>query len=273
MRNAFVSLLLGRVPVWLAAQAIAGVCMALSMIAFLLAGAISETELGPFLHQIVAVSVAVPIVVVMPLVTVVLRVLRDTVAQRDRAVAVSGTDELTGLPNRRRLIGIIDRELAVARRAERTVTIALLDVDDFKSVNDTHGHQTGDRLLAAIASACDRTLRSADVVGRWGGEEFVVVMPDTGAHGAEVLLERLRAAVAEVEVRDDDGTRVRRSASIGAVTIDPASATHGTPAPVGVVAVADRAMYGAKLAGKDQVRVDVLEAPVRPAPERREAVH
>ncbi len=260
------SLLLGKMPLWLAVQLLAVVCVTLSIVAVLLLGRIADAAVGTDLRAIPLVTIALPIVVMIPLLWTVIRQLRDIAAQRDRAVAASGTDELTGLPNRRWLHDLLERTLAGARRSGQSLTIALLDVDDFKSVNDAHGHQTGDALLAAIAAACDRTLRASDAVGRWGGEEFVVVLPDTGSNGARVILERLRAAVAEVAVTDAAGCAVCRSVSIGAVTVDPAVAMVRPFAPLGLIAVADRAMYRAKRAGKDGIRIEVMRLAIdRPA--------
>lgn len=258
-------LLIMRVPDRMALHVIAAVCVTLSTMALLVAGALAETEIGPFLQQIFVVGVTVPVIVVMPFATVMIRLVRDLEAERVRAVETAGVDELTGLANRRTLVSGLERDLGLARRMRTQLTLALLDVDDFKSVNDTHGHAVGDALLRAVAAACRRTARSTDVVGRWGGEEFVIVLPDTGAQGAEVILERLRTAIGRTTVDTGRAGPLSRTVSIGAVTIDPACAHPGGHSIHGLIAIADRAMYRSKVAGKDRLTVEVLVPPARDA--------
>lgn len=252
------ALLLGDLPVRLVAQVITAVCIGLSMLMVMLLGAIAETDLGPVIREILVATVAVPCIVVLPVVSVVLRQLREIRSQRDRAVAASDTDLLTGIANRRRIQSLLGRDLTLARRNRTALTLALLDIDDFKSVNDTHGHEVGDQLLTAVAAACDRAMRTSDAVGRWGGEEFVVVMPGTDLAGASIALERLRAAVAQVEVRLASGASIRRTASIGAVVIEPIVERLPSIEPAAVVSIADRAMYRAKQRGKNTVCLEVL---------------
>lgn len=154
-------------------------------------------------------------------------------------------DMLTGLLNRR---GFADRSgalLAGARRRGESVALALLDLDDFKRVNDEHGHDVGDRLLADVGEVLGRNAREQDVVARLGGEEFAVLMPDTGLDGAVRLAERLRVALAE-RLRVDGGTQAV-TASVGlAVRISPTSVQS-------LYSAADRSLYAAKAAGKNRV--------------------
>lgn len=154
-------------------------------------------------------------------------------------------DMLTGLLNRR---GFAERSgalLAVARRRGESVAMALLDLDDFKQVNDQHGHEVGDCLLAEVGDVLGRLAREQDVVARMGGEEFVVLMPDTGLDGAVRVAERLRAALEERLCVGPEPRRV--TASIGlAVRIAPTSVQS-------LYGVADRSLYLAKAAGKNRV--------------------
>ena len=152
-------------------------------------------------------------------------------------------DGLTGVANRRTL----DEALAALARAggTRPLTVALLDVDHFKAVNDRHGHQTGDEVLRAVAAAAASVVRGSDLLARYGGEEFALVLPGTTTADAQSLVERLRAAVSA-------GTSPRVTCSVGLAGGDPARAVE-------LLAAADRALYAAKAAGRD--RSVVADAP------------
>ena len=104
-------------------------------------------------------------------------------------------DELTGLANHRRFQEVLSREALRTRRSGRPLALALLDIDDFKQVNDTHGHQQGDEVLAAVASVVRDHSRDIDEPARYGGEELAVVLPQTDLEGAAQLAERMREAV------------------------------------------------------------------------------
>ena len=140
---------------------------------------------------------------------VVLLVLTLAVAtmreQLDRSLAraeafeeLASTDQLTGLANRRAAVEVLDRELQAQRRYGRPVAVVLADIDHFKRVNDTHGHSVGDQVLFEVARELRRRARDADVVARWGGEEFLIVAPEVDQDGALVLAERCRSAIAQL---------------------------------------------------------------------------
>ena len=114
--------------------------------------------------------------------------LREQVGELTR---LARTEPLTGLPNRRGWDEQLDRELAQARRSGRPVSVALLDIDDFKGYNDAHGHQAGDRLLVAAAAAWQGQLREGDVLCRWGGDEFAVLLPDCSEDEAREIMDRV----------------------------------------------------------------------------------
>jgi diguanylate cyclase (GGDEF)-like protein len=107
------------------------------------------------------------------------------------------TDELTALPNRRAWRELLQRELQLAARTRRPLTVVVLDLDGFKHYNDEHGHLAGDRILRRAAGAWQGALREADVLGRWGGDEFTLLLPDCDRAGADAVLERLRTACPE----------------------------------------------------------------------------
>ena len=168
--------------------------------------------------------------------------------------SLATTDEVTAVPNRRHFLDLAARGLAHARRHRRAVALIVFDIDRFKDVNDTHGHQVGDAVLRRVAAASVSALRSSDVVGRFGGEEFAVFLPETEAAQATRVAERLRVAIAATVV-DTRGRSVRVTASVGV-----ASATgDGLPDLDTLIGWADHAQYAAKARGGDAV---VTAAPV-----------
>jgi diguanylate cyclase (GGDEF)-like protein len=156
-------------------------------------------------------------------------------------------DGLTGLANRRQSEDALSAELARAARFATPLTAILADLDDFKQVNDAFGHATGDLVLREFAAVLRENLREADIAGRWGGEEFLLLLPGTDAAGAEQLAERVRTAFEERTILGGEGTQLRLTCSLGAATYP------GAPDGASLLAAADHALYRAKHAGKNQV--------------------
>ena len=159
------------------------------------------------------------------------------------------TDELTGLANNRAFRSRMENEIARATRFGHPLSLLILDIDDFKRVNDVHGHLQGDEVLRAVAEILEAESRGIDEPARYGGEEFVVALPETDHKGAVELAERIRTRIASepVPLLDSDG-EVGVTASIGVATIpDDAGGVRE------LIAVADAALYDAKRAGKDRV--------------------
>ena len=154
------------------------------------------------------------------------------------------TDALSALPNTRSFHELAVIELERARRYRRTFTIAVMDLDHFKSVNDTLGHDVGDRLIRDVAHALRSNLRKVDVVARLGGDEFTLMLPETDAEQAQMALSHVRIALRGLD--DAYGPDVK--ASIGAVTFRTAPETVGD-----MLRLADTAMYRAKSAGRDRI--------------------
>lgn len=161
------------------------------------------------------------------------------------------TDALTGLPNRWALQDALKRMLAQAARSERPLALVLLDLDHFKQLNDSFGHDAGDTALAAVGDALLTGLRESDMAARSGGEEFAVLLPDTALEGAVAVAEQLRAAIAAIDLPLPG---VALTASFGVAVLP----LHAVDAD-GLMRVADRALYAAKRAGRN--RVEVAEAP------------
>jgi diguanylate cyclase (GGDEF)-like protein len=156
-------------------------------------------------------------------------------------------DSLTGLANRRSLEESLRSELARALRFSDSVCVVLADLDDFKQVNDRHGHAAGDEVLKAFAKALRKTVRESDVAGRWGGEEFALVLPGTDAPGGARLAERARAAIEASRVKMPNGEECSVTASFGVASF-PESHELGE-----ILAAADSALYAAKGQGKNRV--------------------
>jgi diguanylate cyclase (GGDEF)-like protein len=159
------------------------------------------------------------------------------------------TDELTGLSNNRRFRELIAKEASRASRFGHELSLVMLDIDDFKQVNDTYGHLQGDAVLRSVAGVLDEESRGVDEPARYGGEEFAVALPETGLDGALELAERVRARIEAKRVPMVDGEgALSVTASLGAATM-PGSATDAET----LIAAADAALYEAKRAGKNRV--------------------
>jgi diguanylate cyclase (GGDEF)-like protein len=164
---------------------------------------------------------------------------------------------LTGLLRREAILGVLDRELERAQRYGRPLTLAMADLDYFKEVNDRFGHLAGDTLLKAIAQAAAAGLRSTDAIGRYGGEEFLVVLPETDIAGAVAVAEKIRALVQKTTVPMDDGTLVRVTISIGLASLRDDPPREGRLAARDLIAAADRSLYEAKNGGRNRVNAMV----------------
>lgn len=161
------------------------------------------------------------------------------------------TDFLTGIPNRRHFLNLADLELARARRYGRPFSVLMLDLDLFKNINDRYGHRVGDLTLQKVVEVCRQILREVDIVGRLGGEEFGILLPETDPEQALQVADRVRQAVAAATVALPDGGMVGITTSIGVATYGEAD-----PDVEGVLIRADRALYEAKRAGRDRVSDD-----------------
>jgi len=159
---------------------------------------------------------------------------------------LSTTDGLTGLYNRRHLENMLRTELVRSRRTRQPVSVAMFDIDHFKRFNDTHGHDQGDRVLQAVASAVKRLVRETDIPCRYGGEEFLIILTATTGDAAFNVAEQLRAGVEALEV---DGLKV--SISVGVATVPDVDAGDAEA----LVAAADAALYEAKRSGRNRVAV------------------
>ena len=195
------------------------------------------------LGQTVAVLVFVILLLVAGLLVALLRLKRE----HQRVMHLSQVDELTGLGNRRYLLNFTDSLCQQSQRNQRPLSLALLDIDHFKQVNDIFGHPAGDRVLQAFARTLQGEIRGADVLARMGGEEFCVLMPDTDADGARELAERVRTAVASL-THQELGSATSITVSLGVAT----GCQSGLDFKH-LYARADQALYQAKSKGRNRV--------------------
>ncbi len=159
---------------------------------------------------------------------------------------LSQVDSLTGLYNRRAWELLVETEFKRAFRCEETSAMLLLDIDHFKRINDTYGHLAGDAVIKSVSNDIRRTKRDSDVAGRYGGEEFLIVMPDTGAEGAYLFAERLRKQIQHTPVTFN-GELIEITACVGVATIEPGQEDFHA-----WLGQADRALYQAKLEGRNR---------------------
>jgi diguanylate cyclase len=164
--------------------------------------------------------------------------------------AIATRDELTGLPNRRQMQALMDQELLRALRHHHDFCIAVIDLDHFKQVNDEHGHAAGDAVLRAFAGAAQAAMRATDVMARWGGEEFVVLLPDTAMPPALGGMERLRQQIAGLSIDLGDGRQSSVTVSIGLTGHRRGDSLAQT------LERADRLLYRAKAEGRNRICTD-----------------
>lgn len=177
--------------------------------------------------------------------------LHDVTAQKrleEQLRALATRDSLTGAANRRHFVELAERERQRSLRSGSPLALCLLDADHFKDVNDRYGHVAGDHVLAALATSAQSQLRVADVLGRLGGEEFAILLPDTPLEGAEVLAERVREAVAAHRVPSGDAEEIAVTISVGVAELRDAESFES------LLKRADRALYAAKDRGRNRVQ-------------------
>jgi diguanylate cyclase (GGDEF)-like protein len=232
-------------PRWVGVMAITGISiLASDVMTFVIAGlALPEP------HYPVALTIAtlMPLVIATPVSWVLIGLFHELDDARAEALRLARTDLLTGALNRRRFVEVAERELARANIDDRSVSLVLLDIDNFKHINDRHGHRVGDDVIRLVAEVCADVLRPSDHLGRWGGEEFVALLPGAAIADALVIAERLRRSLSREHALGRDES-LRISASFGVASTD-----LGVRALDRLVALADQAMYRVKRSGKDSV--------------------
>lgn len=172
---------------------------------------------------------------------------------------LASTDALTGIANRRVLTESGERAFALSRRTGFALSVLMLDLDHFKAVNDRYGHQAGDEVLRAIAKAASECLRSTDTLGRWGGEEFLILAPGTADDGASLLADRVLQSIRGLIIRSGEH-EIRITASIGIAALSSVDTDL-----LALVERADSALYRAKSEGRDRAVISTPPTPEPPA--------
>jgi diguanylate cyclase (GGDEF)-like protein len=202
-------------------------------------------RIEPIFHGVMMLIVVVTVGIVLGVFLFVLGRLHDREAHLEQ---LSRTDPLTGLMNRREFFDALDREIRRAERRGAWLSVAILDLDHFKAVNDQYGHLAGDAVLIAAAHALGEVMRREDSLARYGGEEFVLLLPDTDAPGARAVAERCRARLQSLQI-EVEGTPIRVTASFGVAARGPGVGGEA------LVRAADDALYRAKREGRNRVEV------------------
>jgi len=194
-----------------------------------------------------AVSIVCPAVIAPLMSWLLLRLAQELDLAREQLHVMSLSDQLTDTYNRRHFMERVREEMQRATRNGHSFSLAFIDIDDFKAINDSHGHLSGDDVLRGLAATCKQSIRQSDVFARIGGEEFALLLPMTEPEEACLLLERLRMAVEELEVPLAD-VSLRVTVSIGV------SSPRGKPRELNsLLREADEALYAAKRRGKNCV--------------------
>ena len=166
----------------------------------------------------------------------------------ERVETLAITDPLTGLFNRRRFEAVIESEFGRAKRYNTPLSCLMLDIDHFKCINDTYGHRTGDQVLKETAGVIKRCIREVDTAARWGGEEFIVLLPETKKENAAAFASRLMAAISDLQV---PCIKKQITISVGIASIPDPSIETGEK----LINVSDLAMYEAKGKGRNRIEV------------------
>ena len=185
----------------------------------------------------------------------ILRLEEQLMQSRQQMEVLAMYDGLTGLLNRRAIEENAEAEFNMAGRKERTLSVILLDIDHFKSVNDRFGHKFGDHTLRQVAKILTEDLRNYDRIGRWGGEEFILILPDTQLKDAATVAERVRVRMAEMQMSLENGEAFSVQISLGV-----ACTTGQFPSLTKLIDAADQALYQAKQTGRN--RVCIFDQPI-----------
>lgn len=172
-----------------------------------------------------------------------------------RLAALSHVDALTGIANRRALNEVLEREMSIVRRGTPAFVVAMLDVDHFKIINDKYGHETGDRVLIAIANTLSKGIRSHDMCGRWGGDEFMMILPTTTLTDAKQLLTRKVREIRNMHITSPTEEPIRLTVSAGLAALEPGESLSD------LLNRADQALYRAKRDGRDRVAIVHMPPP------------
>jgi diguanylate cyclase (GGDEF)-like protein/PAS domain S-box-containing protein len=179
----------------------------------------------------------------------VMRDISESKKTEEELLRLAATDPLTGALNRREFTVLSEREALRSNRYHHPLSLLMFDLDQFKRLNDTYGHSAGDKVLQRFTTLCVNALRNVDVFGRWGGEEFAALLPETDIDGAAIIAERLRKIVADSVLNHQDN-KITFTVSVGVAQYKDTESTIDGP-----MSRADSAVYDAKKAGRNRISV------------------
>ena len=211
-------------------------------------------------YAIIGLGISTVVVLLAMIYFFILRLMKRLADAHKTIQRMVVTDELTELFNRRYLFGRFGEEFKRAVRHGHHLSCIVLDIDHFKNINDTYGHQTGDVVLQGISRILRDNCRAADTVARYGGEEFIEVLPETNETGATAVAEKIRGLVEREEIIAEGGARIRVTVSVGVASLSPEElrGLDSTGRSAQIIKFADEAMYRAKQSGRN--RVDVFRS-------------
>jgi diguanylate cyclase (GGDEF)-like protein len=216
---------------------------AVASLGYLLAVAVPDNPITPSTVAIVGINLTALVL----LAYVAMVIAREQRRARDAAIRLSTIDSLTGLYNRSYFFAAVDREIARSARSKRGFCLLMMDLDELKTVNDKYGHFFGDQVLRGVGEVVRSGVRRIDTAARYGGDEFVALLPETDPTGAHVLAEKVRIGVTELDI-SVAGVRIDASMSVGVVSYPDDGRTSDE-----LMISADQAMYASKRSGKNRV--------------------
>jgi diguanylate cyclase (GGDEF)-like protein len=240
----------GRTGLWPAVALMTLTSMLLTLLVCML---IAEVVSFESVARVVRMALVVPLIILPPIYFVIFKLIEDLNLTRDALRQLANHDGLTQAHTRRYFMDAVSTPTTrSSARRHRQDSILLLDIDDFKLINDRHGHLVGDRVLRAVSDTCRRHLRSEDIFARFGGEEFVILVTEAGSELVQAVAERIRRAVAELEIPGSDGRPVRVTVSLGIAYSDDRVLGAGAELLQQALGLADEALYQAKHSGKNR---------------------
>jgi diguanylate cyclase (GGDEF)-like protein len=217
-----------------------------------------EASLGRSRYVIILLFFLTSIVMLSAIYLFTLQLSRKLKTALDRIRKMAVTDELTALFNRRHYFDQLSTEMDRAKRYGHEMSCVILDLDFFKKVNDEYGHPAGDSVLREVADILKSTCRTADTVARIGGEEFVVILPETGIDGALRTAEKIRSEIERTPIVIDGDTEIRVTASLGVASL-PRGGIQGIEDEFEITKIADQALYRAKENGRNRVETAAID--------------
>ncbi len=202
---------------------------------------------------IAAASLITAFILIMIILGMVARQKKKLTIAYQTIAEMAVTDDLTRMYNRRHFHSSLDQEISRAKRYGHPVSLLMLDIDYFKRVNDTYGHQTGDKVLIGVADTVKSAIRENDIAARYGGEEIAIILPETAITGAVKCAEKIRKNIQEKKCRTETGSTVNITVSIGVSSIHPMVDREMKDEANGILKMADEALYMAKAAGRNTV--------------------